>query len=113
VIRRSKLEVLLDILRVVREEGQIRRTRLMYRANLAWKVLRESLQLLAKNDLIRVEEDGDVSYIVLTPKGHALMQKFDEVESVFAPMINDGQSRAETVLNPPLRPVYRPPTSTS
>ena len=45
MIRRSKIEVFADVMKVVASERVIRRTRIMYKANHAWKVLKDALFL--------------------------------------------------------------------
>lgn len=85
VIRRSKLEVLVDILRAIAEEGRARRTRVMFKANLSWNVFKEALLLLQHKGLVALERTASGTYLTLTSKGHALLRLFDEVESALAP----------------------------
>ena len=92
MIRRSKLEVFVDVLRVVAREGEIRRTRVMFKANLAWKVLRESLDLMEKTGMIKSEEKASGVFISLTQEGYKLLQRFSEVESAFSPQVPDDAS---------------------
>ena len=90
MIRRSKLEVFVDILRVVSQEGEIRRTRVMYRANLAWKVLKESLDVMEKRGMIKSEEKASGVFVSLTQEGYNVLRRYSEVESAFTPQIAVG-----------------------
>ncbi len=57
MIRRSKLEVFMDIMKVVAEEREMKRTRIMYKANLAWTVLNDALDSMEKKGIL--EKQGD------------------------------------------------------
>jgi predicted transcriptional regulator len=85
MIRRSKLEVFGDIMKVVAQEGEIRRTRIMYKANLAWKVLREALSVMEQKGILQSEERIGGVFVTLTPNGYGILRRFAEVESIFLP----------------------------
>jgi predicted transcriptional regulator len=55
--RRSKLEIYIDVLKVIKG-GTIKPTRIMYSANLSWKLLQGILESMVSQDLI---EEIDVS----------------------------------------------------
>jgi len=92
MIRRSKLEVFVDIMRVVSEEGEIRRTRVMYRANLAWKVLKDALDTLEEKGILKSEQRPAGVFVSLTNDGYSVLRRFDEFESIFVPTIRGGPS---------------------
>lgn len=83
MIRRSKIEVFADVMKVVAEEREIRRTRIMYRANLAWKVLKEALDFLEGKGIIRSEEKDAGIFVSLTQEGYGVLRRFSELEEVF------------------------------
>jgi predicted transcriptional regulator len=83
MIRRSKLEVFMDIMKVVAEEREMRRTRIMYKANLAWKVLKDALDTLEKKGILSSSEKNSGVYVSLTPNGLSILNRFCEVESIF------------------------------
>ena len=93
--RRSKVEVFVDILKVVAREGDIRRTRLMYKANLAWNVLKDSLDLMETRGMIKSEEKSSGIFVSITQEGYNLLRRFSDVESAFTPFIRSSD-----------RPVY-------
>ncbi len=83
--RRSKLEVFVDILNAIAEEGEIRRTKVMFRANLAWNVLNESLDTMEKTGTIKTERKSSGVFLSLTQEGYNLLRRFSEFESAFNP----------------------------
>jgi len=83
MIRRSKLEVFMDIMKVVAEEREMKRTRIMYKANLAWTVLNDALDSLEKKGILASKETPSGVVVTPTLDGLNLLQRFREVESVF------------------------------
>jgi predicted transcriptional regulator len=72
-LRRSQLEIQMDILQVV-NQGSFLPTQIMYKANLAWVALQESLGSLLKNGLLDRMTDGSRRSYQLTSKGvHVLL----------------------------------------
>ena len=53
--RRSNFEIMLDILTVI-IEGETKPTRIMYRANLSWGSLNDTLENLVENGLIEEQK---------------------------------------------------------
>jgi len=102
MIRRSKLEVFVDIMRVVSEEGEIRRTRVMYRANLAWKVLKEALDTLEAKGILKSEQRPAGVFVSLTNDGYGVLRRFDEFEAIFTPSIGGGPSIVASARTPVL-----------
>ena len=83
MIRRSKIEVFADVMKVVAEEGEIRRTRIMYRAYLAWKVLKEALDFLEDKGILRSQVNKSGTFVRLTDEGYGVLRRLNELEEVF------------------------------
>ncbi len=83
MIRRSKIEVFADVMKVVASEREIRRTRIMYKANLAWKVLKEALDFLEERGILKTESKDSGIFVSLTDEGYGVLQRFNELEEVF------------------------------
>jgi predicted transcriptional regulator len=83
MIRRSKLEIFMDIMKVVAEGGQMKRTRIMYQANLSWRKLKDALDTMEKMGVLTSVESS--STVVVTPTQHGLdlLKKYRSVESIF------------------------------
>jgi predicted transcriptional regulator len=99
MIRRSKLEVFMDIIKVVAEEREMKRTRIMYKANLAWNVLNAALDTMEEKGILASVETPSGVVVVPTTDGLSILQRYSEVESVFSvPM-----SSAEGLMHPTSR----------
>jgi len=68
---RSKLQIIAEILEIVR--GGAKKTHIMYRANLSYKLLCKYLNEVLECGLVRVGRDD--SYVV-APKGEKFLQRF-------------------------------------
>jgi predicted transcriptional regulator len=66
--RRSRTEMMVDVLRAVRG-GAVLPTTVMYRSNLSWSVCQHLLKHLAAKGLLETRPKGERRLIVLTPKG--------------------------------------------
>jgi predicted transcriptional regulator len=71
---RSRLDIIADILHVASRRAK--KTRIMYQANLSYKVLMVYLAEIVAASLIRFERK-DKCY-VLTPKGREFLEKYKE-----------------------------------
>ena len=79
--RRSKIQVLIDILRVIqREGGSARPTHILYKANLSHKLLKSHLGLLIEKDFIEQRQYGDKVYYSITQKGVEFIAEYRKVE---------------------------------
>ena len=83
-MRRSKLEIYIDVLKVLALKGQLKLTHIMYKSNVNCKVLKEQLDFLIKNKLVeeRMLRKERVVYGI-TPKGIQVLKYFREIEQVF------------------------------
>jgi predicted transcriptional regulator len=70
---RKRLEIIADILSVVK--GGARKTRIMYQANLSYKLLIVYLRFVRESGLVSTQ--GKRSY-VLTQKGHEFLEKYKQ-----------------------------------
>lgn len=75
--KRSRLEIYLDILEVVRKCPQ-KPTRIMYKTNLSWKPLMKILECLLNQGLLSVAEDGNHTIFEITEKGKNVLKHFKE-----------------------------------
>jgi predicted transcriptional regulator len=83
-MRRSKLEIYIDILNVLALKGQLKLTHIMYKSNVNCKVLKEQLEFLIKNSLVeeKILRKEKVVYGI-TSKGIQVLKYFREIEQVF------------------------------
>jgi predicted transcriptional regulator len=83
-MRRSKLEVYIDILDVLATKGHLKLTHIMYKSNVNCKVLKEQLEFLVKNRLVEERALGKERTVYgITPKGTQILRAFGEIKQVF------------------------------
>ena len=82
-MRRSKLEVYIDILEVLVHHGPLKLTHIMYKANLNCSALKERLNSLVKQGLVeeRTLEKKRVVYAI-TQRGRIVVKAFRELKQV-------------------------------
>ncbi len=82
--RRSKLQVVADVLRVIEmEQGRrVKPTHILYKANLSHKLLKEHLNTLLQKGYINVEIEGNHTYYKITPEGQKFMQELRKIEKL-------------------------------
>ena len=83
-MRRSKMEMYIDILKVLARNGPLKLTHVMYKANVNCSVLKANLEFLIKQNLIeeqiRVKKRNKtkISYAI-TDKGRTVLKYFNEI----------------------------------
>jgi len=81
-LKRSKLEIYIDVLKVI-NKGTQKPTRIMYRTNLSWKPLMKTLESLEDQGLVIRGENGNRTTYRITDKGKSILGYFNRVmESV-------------------------------
>ena len=68
LVRRSQMEILVDILKAV-ADGKQKPTHIMYRANLSWTRLKNHLSFLMGQDLLEEGRNKEGSIYMITTKG--------------------------------------------
>ena len=77
MIRRSRLEVLFDVLEVI-ERGDCKPTRIMYGTNLSWKLLQDTLSVLTINGFIREDKKKHSTRYYITNKGNKALSYYSK-----------------------------------
>jgi predicted transcriptional regulator len=92
-MRRSKLEMYIDILRVLSQKGPLKLTHIMYKANVNCSVLKEYLDFLIQQELVEEKTIGKKRIVyVISEKGSKVLRYFRELK-VMLPVVEDGQPR--------------------
>ena len=68
MVRRSRTEIYFDVLEVIRR-GEDKPTLIMYRSNLNWAVLNETLSVLVLNGFLAEEQTKNSKKYYITDKG--------------------------------------------
>jgi predicted transcriptional regulator len=82
-VRRSKLEMYVDILKVLAHRGPLKLTHVMYKANVNCSILKEYLEFLIKQGLVEEKKLGNrrVAYAI-SERGVTVLKHFREFEQV-------------------------------
>jgi len=78
--KRSRLDIVYDMLLTISNKGgKIKPTHLMYKANLSHTQMKQYLDELMAKSLVEEQEKDERKILVLTEKGFALIQKFNQM----------------------------------
>ena len=90
-MRRSKLEMYIDILKVLAQRGPLKLTHIMYKANVNCSVLKEYLDFLINQKLIEEKTVGKKRIVyVVAEKGLEVLKYFRELK-VMLPVVEEEQ----------------------
>ncbi len=84
-MRRSKLEMYVDILKVLAKNGPLKLTHVMYKANVNCSVLKQNLDFLMEQNLIeeqikRKKRNKIKIRYAITERGRSVIKHFNQVD---------------------------------
>jgi predicted transcriptional regulator len=83
-MRRSKLEIYIDILEVLALKGQLKLTHIMYKSNVNCHVLKQQLEFLIGNNLVEERTlKKEKTVYAITQRGIQILRAFREIKEVF------------------------------
>ena len=92
-MRRSKLEMYIDILSVLSQRGPLKLTHVMYKANVNCSVLKEYLDFLIKQSLVEERTVGKRRAVfAVTQRGITVLKYFKELKQVL-PIVEEARSQ--------------------
>ncbi len=92
-MRRSKLEMYVDILTVMAHRGPLKLTHVMYKANVNCSILKECLDFLMKQGLVEERTIGKRRVVfAVTPRGITVLKYFKELKQVL-PIVEEARSQ--------------------
>jgi predicted transcriptional regulator len=92
-VRRSKLEMYVDILTVLSHRGPLKLTHVMYKANVNCSVLKEYLDFLMKQGLVEERTVGKRRVVfAVTQRGIMVLKYFKELKEVL-PIVEEARSQ--------------------
>jgi predicted transcriptional regulator len=95
-MRRSKLEMYVDILKVLAHRGPLKLTHIMYKANVNCNVLREYLDFLIKQNLVEERNVGKSRTVfAITQRGITVLKYFRELQQLL-PVIEETRNMVST-----------------
>jgi predicted transcriptional regulator len=90
-MRRSKLEMYIDILKVLSQRGPLKLTHIMYKANVNCSVLKQYLNFLIQEDLVEERTVGKKRVVyAITQKGITVLKYFRELKTIL-PLVEDSR----------------------
>ena len=93
-MRRSKLEMYIDILRVLAYKGPLKLTHIIYKANVNCSILKEYLDFLIKQDLVSKRNTGKARTVfAITQRGITVLKYFRELEEAL-PIVEEARNHA-------------------
>jgi predicted transcriptional regulator len=93
-MRRSKLEMYIDILKVLAHRGPLKLTHIMYKANVNCSVLKEYLDFLIKQSLVEERTVGKRRVVyAITQRGITVLKYFRELKQVL-PIVEELRNQA-------------------
>ncbi len=81
-IKRSKIQIFVDILRVIHRKEKAKPTHVLYGANLSHVRLKKYLNVLLANQFIEQISESNRTYYKLTNKGYKYLQEFKKVQEL-------------------------------
>ena len=78
--KRSRSDIIGDMLTSIREKGEIKPTHLMYKSNLSHTQMQSYLEELVEKNFVKKINKSDYEYFTLTPKGYEFLQKLSEMK---------------------------------
>lgn len=92
-MRRSKLEMYVDILKVLARRGPLKLTHVMYKANVNCSVLKGYLEFLIKQGLVEERTVGKRRIVyAVTQRGITVLKSFRELKQVL-PIVEESRSQ--------------------
>ena len=91
-MRRSKMEMCLDILKTLAQKGPLKLTHVMYKANVNCSVLKEYLDFLIQQELVEEKALRKERIVYqITEKGLTVLKYFRELQ-IMLPIVEDKAS---------------------
>lgn len=78
--KRTKLEVIKDMLLILRENKKVKITHLIYKANLSNNSIKPYIEDLLKNQLIEEFKDQNKKFFRITNKGYDFLEEFNKMK---------------------------------
>jgi len=98
LMRRSKLEMYVDILKVLAHRGPLKLTHIMYKANVNCSVLKQFLDFLIEQKLVEERTIGKKRIVyAITERGITVLKYFRELKAVL-PLVEEARARLPATL---------------
>ena len=97
-MRRSKLEMHLDIIKTLAQRGPLKLTHIMYKANVNCSVLSEQLDFLIQHNIVHEKKLKKERIVYeLAEKGFSILKAFRELQTLM-PVDEENKQRIPAIL---------------
>jgi predicted transcriptional regulator len=97
-MRRSKMEMQIDILRTLAQKGPLKLTHIMYKSNVNCCVLKEYLDFLTNHELVEEKTIKKEKIVyAITEKGLTVLKYFRELQ-IMLPLDDENKARIPAIL---------------
>jgi predicted transcriptional regulator len=79
--KRERLEIIKDILQVVKDSRKIKPTRLLYSSNLSPQMFKEYVTELQTKGFVDEMEEKKKKFFILTEKGETFLEEYKQLSS--------------------------------
>ena len=97
IMRRSKMEMHLDILKTLAQRGPLKLTHIMYKANVNCCVLKQYLEFLITHELVQEKTVKKKVVFEISQKGLLVLKYFRDLQ-VMLPSLEEDKSRLPAIL---------------
>ena len=81
--RRTKMQIYIDILKnMQKENGKMRKTHIVYKANLTHSRLKEYLDFLISKEFIEEKNSGRETFFIITEKGIKFLNDINRLRKI-------------------------------
>ena len=78
--KRTRLEVIRDLLEILQKNKQVKITHLIYKANLSNNSIKPYIEYLLKNRFMEEINEKDKRFFRITNKGHEFLIEFSKIK---------------------------------
>lgn len=78
--KRTKLEVIRDVLNVLKEHGNVKITHLIYKSNLSYVIIKEYIKELTERGMMKPIKQEEKSFYTITPRGLQFLKEFEKIK---------------------------------
>jgi len=97
-MRRSKMEMQIDILKTLAQKGPLKLTHIMYKSNVNCCVLKEYLDFLTNHELVEEKTIKKEKIVyAITEKGLTVLKYFRELQ-IMLPLDDENKARIPAIL---------------
>lgn len=94
VMRRSRLEMHIDVLQALAHHGPLKLTHIMYKANINCSVLKDFLDFLMEHNLVEERDAGEKRVVyAITKRGRSVLKVFRDVRQML-PVATETKNKA-------------------